>query len=56
MNKLSIDEMWDLFLEDESPVLSFSECLICKAEGFPNQRGHSTRSCLADKLKEDTTE
>lgn len=49
---ISTEEAYDLWLEDDSPVISFSECQICKAEGFPGQRGHSTQSCLADKLQE----
>lgn len=52
MSSLTKDEMYDLWLKDDSPVLSFSECLICKAEGYPGQIGHSTQSCLADYLKE----
>lgn len=44
-----IIELWQ---QDDSPVLSFSECLICKEEGYPGQRGHSTQSCLADRIRD----
>lgn len=52
-SKISIERAYELWSQDDSPVISFSECLICKEEGYSGQRGHSTQSCLADKLKEE---
>lgn len=49
--KLSIAEAYDIWAEDDSPVIGFSECPICKAEGYPGQTGHSSTSCLADKIR-----
>lgn len=36
------------------PIEWFDECELCAADGWPGQKGHSTTSCEADRIKDPT--